>query len=64
MRSMLFPRLEQRTHCGERNKLQRGRVLEDAIKEAIFKLEQTKKSFKSKRVKEVREKLMTVINTK
>jgi hypothetical protein len=36
-------------------------MLEEAILEAISKLEETKRSFKSRKIKEVREKLIEVI---
>ncbi len=39
----------------------REKMLEKAILEAISKLEETKRSFKSRKIKEVREKLIEVI---
>ncbi len=44
----------------EENK--REKVLEDAIQETIIKLDETRKSFKSKKIKEVRERLINVLN--
>lgn len=41
----------------------RLRKLEDAICKAVNKLEETKKSFKSQKVKEVRESLSSLINS-
>ena len=52
---------EQDKNGGDESHAQRVRVLEEAIQEAIFKLEQTKKSFKSRQIKEVRERLTSVI---
>lgn len=43
------------------NHSQREKLLEKAIRKAISKLEETKKSFKSKTVKEVREELIKAI---
>lgn len=43
------------------NHSQRERLLEKTMQEAIAKLEETKKSFKSKTIKEVRKKLIKAI---
>ena len=42
-------------------KSHREKILEGTIREAILKLEETKKTFKSKKVKEVREQLIKVV---
>ena len=45
----------------EEYKDSREEILEATIKDVILKLEETKRSFKSKKIKEIREKLIDVL---